>query len=108
MLGVFVVLMMLEDEFIIIICGEYSFGGNNLFDFNYCYWVASVIKFFIVIFIFCLVEEGYFELDDKLFEYLEIFGLDNGIVIIIEYLLMYIFGMGDYFNDGGFYIGSDW
>ena len=103
-----VALMTPEDELITTTRGEHSPGGNNPLDPNYRYRVASVTKSFTATLILRLAEEGYFELDDKLFEYLEIPGLDNGIAITIEHLLTHTSGMGDHLNDGGFYTGSDW
>jgi CubicO group peptidase (beta-lactamase class C family) len=108
MLGVSVALMTPEDELITTTRGQHSPGGNNPLDPNYRYRVASVTKSFTATLILRLAEEGYFELDDKLFEYLEIPGLDNGIAITIEHLLTHTSGMGDHLNDGGFYTGSDW
>ena len=108
MLGVSVALMTPEDELITTTRGNHSPWSNGALDPNYRYRVASVTKSFTAALILRLAEEGYFELNDKLVEYIDIPGLDNGVAITIRHLLTHTSGLGDHLNDGGFYTGSDW
>lgn len=106
MLGVSVAVMTPEDHLITTTRGNATPWSETALDPNHRYRVASVTKSFTAALILKLAEEGYFELDDKLFDYLEIPNLDNGVAITIKHLLTHTSGLPDHLNDGGFYTGN--
>lgn len=73
---------------------------------NHRFRVASVTKLFTSTLIMRLVEFGYFELDDRLAEYLEVPGLPNGKSITIRQLLSHTGGVIDHLNHPSFYRGN--
>jgi D-alanyl-D-alanine carboxypeptidase len=70
------------------------------------YRIASVSKLITSTLIMRLVEEEYFELDDKLFDHMEVPGLPNGEDITIRQLLSHTAGVVDHLNHSSFYRGN--
>lgn len=108
MLGVSAAVLTPEGQLIAATRGAHSAWSGEALLPGHQYRVASVSKAFTAALVLKLAEEGYFELDDRLFEYIEIPGLDNGIAITIRHLLTHTSGLADHLNDGGFYTGSNW
>ena len=70
------------------------------------YRMASVGKVFTATLILRLAEEGYFQLDDKLFGHLPIPGLQYGQDITIRQLLSHTAGVVDHLNSNDFWTGN--
>lgn len=70
------------------------------------YRMASVSKVFTAALVLRLAEEGFFQLDDKLFGYLPIPGLQYGENITIRQLLSHTAGVVDHLNSNDFWTGN--
>ena len=70
------------------------------------YRMASVSKVFTSALVLRLAEEGFFQLDDKLFTYLPIPGLQYGENITIRQLLSHTAGVVDHLNSNDFWTGN--
>lgn len=70
------------------------------------YRMASVSKVFTAALVLRLAEEGYFQLDDKLFTHLPIPGLEYGQDITIRQLLSHTAGIVDHLNSNDFWTGN--
>ena len=86
--------------------GKHSPFSDGAVNPNHQYRMASVSKIFTATLILRLAEEGYFGLDDKLFDYLPIPGLEYGEDITIRQLLNHTAGVVDHLNSSDFFTGS--
>jgi len=86
-------------------------GDNNPFNAgpihpNHRYRVASVSKIFTAAVLMRLQEEGMLSLDDALYDYLPITGLDGGEAITLRQMLSHTSGLADHLNDNEFWQGT--
>ncbi|MCB0572784.1 MAG: serine hydrolase [Phaeodactylibacter sp.] len=70
------------------------------------YRMASVSKVFTAALVLRLAEEGYFQLDDKLAQYVPLDGLQYGQTITIRQLLSHTAGVVDHLNSSDFFTGN--
>lgn len=75
-------------------------------DPNHRYRIASVSKLFTSALILRLVEEGRFQLDDKLYDHLPLDNIPYGKEITIRQLLSHTAGVIDHLNHPSFYRGN--
>lgn len=95
-----------EGELFTSTAGKHSFFSEEAVNPNHKYRMASVSKVFTAALILRLAEEGRFTLDDKLFDYLPIDGLEYGDQITIRQLLSHTAGLVDHLNSNDFFTGS--
>ena len=73
---------------------------------NHRFRVASISKLFTSALILRLVEEGRFQLDDRLYDYLPVAGLPYSKEVTIRQLLSHTAGVIDHLNHPSFYRGN--
>ncbi|MCB0560067.1 MAG: serine hydrolase [Lewinellaceae bacterium] len=105
-LGVSAAVATPEGELFTSTAGKHSPFSDGAVNPNHRYRMASVSKIFTAALILRLAEEGHFELDDKLFDYLPIDGLEYGEAITIRQLLSHTSGLVDHLNSSDFFTGS--
>ncbi len=105
-LGVSAAVATPEGELFAATAGKHSPFSEGAVNPNHQYRMASVSKIFTAALILRLAEEGHFGLDDKLFDYLPINGLEYGEAITIRQLLSHTAGLVDHLNSSDFFTGS--
>jgi CubicO group peptidase (beta-lactamase class C family) len=79
-----------------------TFSGGEIHP-NHRYRMASVSKIFTAALVLRLQEEGLLSVEDHLFDYLPISGLNGGEEITILQLLSHTSGLADHLNDSNFW-----
>lgn len=105
-LGVSAAVATPEGELLASTAGRHSYYSGAPLDPSYRYRMASVSKIFTAALILRLAEEGYFQLDSPVQDYLAIDGLEYSEAITIRQLLSHTAGLVDHLNSSDFFTGN--
>ena len=106
LLGVSAAVATPEGELLTATAGNSNPWDGELAMPNHRYRMASVTKVFTAALVLRLVEEGYFQLDDKLFSHMPIPVMPYGSNITIRQLLSHTSGLVDHLNSNDFFVGN--